>query len=552
MKRFFYLATAFLTLAACAKPDGNPDRKPAEDSIELSDKEKVLESCGGNVPVMVTSSGTWTLTPAEDYDWVSADPQSGADGDIVTFRVEPNNDSEQKEASFTFAVNDVKDYFKIICRGVSQAPLPELELKSEASVVLDYNAHEDVRILVYAENVEYDNLEVALSEDAGSWLVKKAVIRGETDYDGIVVFSVAALEGMEDRHATVTISAEGTKEPVTVEMHQEARRVLSVPDEIAAPISGGTVEVPVTANVAFSVDVAAEATWVEYKETKDGIAYFEASALAEGARSATVTFTQTDAREGAEPLTATLTITQKDNKVTGWAAKMNGNRLFPKWEGSTPGAVGAFTWELLFKVDEFNKEAGSFYTLMGIEDGFLLRFGGDGNKLQVVTRFAEPFECTATVSVKEWHHIAVTFKDAQISVYLDGVVAGTLTGSQPTVNIGPKWGYDNEDTSLWSRCLWLGYSRNPSRDFKGEISEVRVWTRDLTEEEINAPDHFYKVDPQSDGLYSYWKFTEGSGDYIEDLTGKGNPLYGETNVRVQGTENKGDAGIEWVSAAFAD
>ena len=84
------------------------------------------------------------------------------------------------------------------------------------------------------------------------------------------------------------------------------------------------------------------------------------------------------------------------------------------------------------------------------------------------------------------------------------------------------------------------------------MTEIRIWNKVLTEEEINAPDHFYTVDPKSEGLYSYWKFTEGQGSTIEDATGNGNKLYGETYVRKQGNDNKGDEGIKWVEVALPD
>ena len=40
----------------------------------------------------------------------------------------------------------------------------------------------------------------------------------------------------------------------------------------------------------------------------------------------------------------------------------------------------------------------------------------------------------------------------------------------------------------------------------------------LSVEEINAKNHFYKVDAASEGLVAYWKFNEGSGNVITDVT----------------------------------
>ncbi len=80
------------------------------------------------------------------------------------------------------------------------------------------------------------------------------------------------------------------------------------------------------------------------------------------------------------------------------------------------------------------------------------------------------------------------------------------------------------------RCFWIGYSYDSKRSFKGLMAEARVWKRALTEEEINAPNHFYKLYPDSEtgqfdaDLVAYWKFSEGSGAAVKDWSMYGNDL----------------------------
>ena len=50
-------------------------------------------------------------------------------------------------------------------------------------------------------------------------------------------------------------------------------------------------------------------------------------------------------------------------------------------------------------------------------------------------------------------------------------------------------------------------SRNPGSEMAG-----------VPASEINAKNHFYKVDEASDGLVAYWKFNEGTGNVINDVT----------------------------------
>ncbi len=57
--------------------------------------------------------------------------------------------------------------------------------------------------------------------------------------------------------------------------------------------------------------------------------------------------------------------------------------------------------------------------------------------------------------------------------------------------------------------FWIRHSYNRDRWLEGNISEVRIWNKVLTSAEINAKDHFYQVEPDADGLVSYWKFDGG-------------------------------------------
>ena len=70
------------------------------------------------------------------------------------------------------------------------------------------------------------------------------------------------------------------------------------------------------------------------------------------------------------------------------------------------------------------------------------------------------------------------------------------------------------------RCLSVASDRY----LDGKIAEVRIWNKTLSADEINAPTHFYTVDPASDGLVAYWKFDEGAGNKIKDYSVNGNDL----------------------------
>lgn len=56
------------------------------------------------------------------------------------------------------------------------------------------------------------------------------------------------------------------------------------------------------------------------------------------------------------------------------------------------------------------------------------------------------------------------------------------------------------------------------------MSELRIWNRALTADELANEARRYDVDPKSDGLVTYWKFDEGQGDVVKDHTTYRNDL----------------------------
>ena len=66
------------------------------------------------------------------------------------------------------------------------------------------------------------------------------------------------------------------------------------------------------------------------------------------------------------------------------------------------------------------------------------------------------------------------------------------------------------------------------------MGEVRLWNKALTAEEIASENHFYKIDPASDGLVAYWKFDDNAkGKTVKDYTGNGFDLKTEREVNWQ-------------------
>ena len=206
-------------------------------------------------------------------------------------------------------------------------------------------------------------------------------------------------------------------------------------------------------------------------------------------------------------------------------ADMAENRAYPSWkDGSIVNNMTNFTLECMVNFNKFGRQIS---TIMGIEGNYLLRVGDAGvpdNQLQVA--------CSRNLTSSDlqfetgkWYHVAVTFDNGTVKVYFNGVEKLTGNCGKSSVSLGAA----HTDAETSGRCFWIGYSYASDRYMDGKICEARIWNKTLTAEEINAPTHFYTVDPSSEGLVAYWKFDDGAGNKIKDYSVNGNDLTVDSN-----------------------
>lgn len=204
------------------------------------------------------------------------------------------------------------------------------------------------------------------------------------------------------------------------------------------------------------------------------------------------------------------------------------NRAWPEWKDAAPvTSMSNFTLEALVYGNAFKNQIS---TIMGIEGKFLVRFGDSGiaaNQLQIASS-NKLTNSDLKLEPGRWYHIAVTFEWGNVKIYIDGVEKCNGLAGTPSIDFGIE---HSDESNNKPRCFWIGYSYNSERYFDGQISEVRIWNKALTPDEINAPDHFYQVDAASEGLVAYWKFDEGAGKTIKDHTSYGNDLTVEKELK---------------------
>lgn len=98
----------------------------------------------------------------------------------------------------------------------------------------------------------------------------------------------------------------------------------------------------------------------------------------------------------------------------------------------------------------------------------------------------------------QWHHVAVTFKNNALKLYLDGELVKTSI-------------LNNLNTTGSSFLIGASQRNVIDELFEGDIDEVRVWNRALSENELKNSKSCEVANPISqDGLVSYFKFNQGN------------------------------------------
>ncbi len=110
------------------------------------------------------------------------------------------------------------------------------------------------------------------------------------------------------------------------------------------------------------------------------------------------------------------------------------------------------------------------------------------------------------VDTAVWSHVALVAKPGSITLYLNGV------GVTHNANISPV---DIESMRIGSYKGW------GSRNYRGEIDEVCIWDKALTQNEIRELRHLTRtgVNPFTDGLLLYYQFNLANSSDVMDKVG---------------------------------
>lgn len=212
---------------------------------------------------------------------------------------------------------------------------------------------------------------------------------------------------------------------------------------------------------------------------------------------------------------STLYYVFKAGALINVVADIEENYLLVDWENpSVVNNLSQLTMEALIRPRDFDR---MISTVMGIEGTFLIRLGDAGfpeNQIQIATsrgNFPDG-DSSKGLPTNEFSHIALTYdsNSGELILYVNGKIQGESTKNLGSISLG-RGGVDGFN---------IGRSYADDRYLAGDISEVRIWNVVRTQEEIaNNP---YTVDPESEGLVTYWKFDDEESRTVTDYTGNNN------------------------------
>lgn len=148
-------------------------------------------------------------------------------------------------------------------------------------------------------------------------------------------------------------------------------------------------------------------------------------------------------------------------------------------------------------------------------DGYTIReeYGSIGFGVAIQSNLGVPTVYQYTVPYHVWVHIAGTYDQGYLSLYIDGQLVSRTALTSPIY-------YGNHGFSLgmaYNSFYYPGMSY-----FKGAMDELRIWNYARSQAEIDSSMNS-KLTGKEPGLVGYWNFDQNASDtYVLDRTGNGN------------------------------
>ena len=113
---------------------------------------------------------------------------------------------------------------------------------------------------------------------------------------------------------------------------------------------------------------------------------------------------------------------------------------------------------------------------------------------------------SANFSFNQWTHIAATYDQTNVKIYVNGALTCTLANTNALPTGSERW--------------LLGKKWDEPNYFPGKMDEIRIWNVARTQTQIQNSMNS-TISPTTSGLVGYYKMDEASGNSAADATGHG-------------------------------
>lgn len=221
-------------------------------NISLNPGSATVSSNSNTQSVIVTCNGTWALS-GETVSWCRPSKTTGQNNDVVTFNIDENNLSDDRNATYTFTCATESAKFVLTQKGKDALTVTKSKFEVSAQ-------GEQIAVEVNA-NISFD-YEIAQADK--SW-VSYVGLRAMTT--SRLLFSISPNEETATREGTITITSEIGKETIKIYQFGASPALVLTQKEYIVPSDGQTIKVELNSNVDYEVAMPS-VDWITESPTR--------------------------------------------------------------------------------------------------------------------------------------------------------------------------------------------------------------------------------------------------------------------------------------------
>ena len=221
-------------------------------NISLNPKSATVSSNSNTQSVIVTCNGTWALS-GETVSWCRPSKTTGQNNDVVTFNIDENNLSDDRNATYTFTCATESAKFVLTQKGKDALTVTKSKFEVSAQ-------GEQIAVEVNA-NISFE-YEIAQADK--SWV---SYVGSRAMTTSRLLFSISPNEETATREGTITITSEIGKETIKIYQFGASPALVLTQKEYIVPSDGQTIKVELNSNVDYEVAMPS-VDWITESPTR--------------------------------------------------------------------------------------------------------------------------------------------------------------------------------------------------------------------------------------------------------------------------------------------